>query len=204
MTLLAYSKALFHIVIMKRKQLPNIITVLRISAAPVLVVLLASVGEPYTYKAKLISVISALFFAAVMSTDMLDGYLARKYNWSSTFGKLIDPLADKLLFLSVMIMMIPLGWAPAWLVAVLFMREVMVTSLRGLAVEQGLVIHASHWGKYKQAFISAAIVGLLIHYPFFGIQWKLIGWALLWPAFILSVASGAHYAYEYFRQYGLR
>jgi CDP-diacylglycerol--glycerol-3-phosphate 3-phosphatidyltransferase len=135
---------------------------------------------------------------------MLDGYLARKFKWSSTFGKLIDPLADKMLQLSAMIMLIPLGRIPAWLVTLLFIREVMITSLRGLATERRLVISASHLGKYKSAFLASATVGLLIHYPLFGINWQLIGWVLLVPGVFFSLASGLQYTILYFRKYGIQ
>lgn len=146
-----------------------------------------------------LSVVSALVFTAAMCSDMVDGYLARKRGLISTFGKFIDPLADKMLFLIAMIMMIPLGRIPAWLVAVFFIREVTVTALRGIAVDEGIVIAASTWGKYKSAFVSTATVGLLMHYPFFGVQWRLIAWIFLVPALIFSIASGLHYSVGFFR-----
>jgi CDP-diacylglycerol--glycerol-3-phosphate 3-phosphatidyltransferase len=182
--------------------LPNWITIGRLIAVPVLLVLMLYMNDGnsgYERTNQTLSFISACLFTLAMLSDMVDGYLARKKGISSTFGKFIDPLADKLLFLVAMIMMIPLGRIPAWVVSIFLMREVMVTALRGIAVDDGIVISASHWGKYKSAFVSCAAVGLLMHYPFFGIQWRLIAWVLMVPSLLISVGSGLHYAIGFFR-----
>lgn len=182
--------------------LPNSITFGRLLVAPVLLVLILLLKYPSegSALARTLSFVTAILFAAAMTTDVLDGYLARRYNITSTFGKFLDPLADKLLFLTAMIMMIPLGRIPAWIVAVFFVREVTITALRGIAVEEGIVIEASHWGKYKSAFVSSATVGLLLHYPFFAIQWRMIGWLFLVPAFLMSIGSGLHYTIKFFKE----
>lgn len=179
---------------------PNSITFGRLLVAPILLVLLLLLG----YATKLsvmrsLSFATCMVFSAGMISDMVDGYYARKYDLISTFGQFLDPLADKLLFLTAMIMMIPLGRIPAWIVAVLFIREVTITALRGIAAEEGIIIPASHWGKYKSAFVSSATVGLLLHYPFFGINWRMIGWIFLWPALLLSIGSGLHYTIGFFK-----
>ncbi len=184
---------------------PNSITFARLLVAPVLLVLMLFMEEGHVRNVGLdrtLSFTAAILFAAAMTTDMIDGYYARRYNLISTFGKFLDPLADKLLFLTAMIMMIPLGRIPAWIVAILFVREVTITALRGIAVEEGIIISASHWGKYKSAFVSTATVGLLLHYPFFGINWRMISWIFLWPAIILSIGSGLHYTIGFFRGLG--
>lgn len=181
--------------------LPNWITIGRLLAVPLLLVLMLFMDDasPRVSLNRTISFASALLFTLAMCSDMVDGYLARKRGLQSTFGKFIDPLADKMLFLVAMIMMIQLGRMPAWIVAILFIREVTVTALRGVAVDDGIVIAASHWGKYKSAFISVATVGLLLHYPFFGIQWRLLAWAFLVPSILFSIGSGLHYAIGFFR-----
>lgn len=186
--------------------LPNWITIARLVAAPVLLVLMLFLNDAGQHPAtnRAISFASALLFTAAMCSDLVDGYLARKRGVTSTFGKFIDPLADKMLFLVAMIMMIPLGRIPAWLVAIFFIREVTVTALRGIAVDEGIVIAASAWGKYKSAFVSVATVGLLMHYPFFGIQWRLMAWIFLAPALLFSVSSGLHYSIGFFREAGRR
>ncbi|HPQ81620.1 MAG TPA: CDP-diacylglycerol--glycerol-3-phosphate 3-phosphatidyltransferase [bacterium] len=182
--------------------LPNWITIGRIAAAPALLILLLFVNDEgiYVRANRTLSFASALVFTAAMCSDMLDGWLARRRGLTSTFGKFIDPLADKMLFLVAMIMMIPIGRIPAWLVAVFFIREVTVTALRGIAADEGIVIAADSLGKYKSAFVSTAVVGLLLHYPFFGIQWRLIAWLFMAPALLFSVISGLHYTVGFFRE----
>ena len=180
--------------------LPNSITFGRLLVAPVLIFFLL-LTQHYPEKpifCRWIALVSGVVFAVAMATDMLDGYLARRAKSTSTFGKFLDPLADKLLFITALIMMIPLGWIPAWLVAIFFVREVTITALRGIAVEEGIIIDASHWGKYKSAFVSTATACLLLHYPFFGVHWKLVGWALMVPSFFLSIGSGLHYVICFF------
>lgn len=191
---------------MKFLNLPNWITLARLMTAPVLLVLMLFLDDsgPHVTANRAFSFASALLFTAAMCTDLIDGYLARRRRTTSTFGKFIDPLADKMLFLVAMIMMIPLGRIPAWLVAIFFVREVTVTALRGIAVDEGVVIAASGWGKYKSAFVSVATVGLLLHYPFFDIQWRLMAWIFLMPALVFSVASGLHYSLGFFREVGRR
>lgn len=184
--------------------LPNCVTIGRLIAVPLLLIIMLFVDDrgPDIALDRALSFSAAILFIIAMSSDMVDGYLARKYGLISTFGKFIDPLADKLLFITAMIMMIPLGRIPAWLVVIFFMREVMVTALRGVAADEGVVISASHWGKYKSAFVSSATVGLLLHYPFFGINWRAVAWVLLIPSFIFSVGSGLHYTIAFFRGMG--
>lgn len=178
---------------------PNIITIARLFSVPFVIVLMLFINDndPDVALNKVISIAAAALFTISMSSDMIDGYLARKYNLVSVFGKFMDPLADKMLFIAAMIMMIEIGRIPAWLVAAFFIREVAVTALRGMAASAGVIIQASHWGKYKSAFVSAATVALLLHYPFFGIHWNAIGWILLIPSFLFSVGSGLDYAYKF-------
>lgn len=186
--------------------LPNWITLSRLMTAPVLLIIMLFLDDQGSHRElnRILSFSAALLFAAAMSSDMVDGYLARKRGLISTFGKFIDPLADKMLFLVAMIMMIPLGRIPAWLVAIFFIREVTVTALRGVAIDEGIVIAASEWGKYKSAFVSVATVGLLMHYPFFDLQWRLVAWIFIVPALVFSVASGLHYTIGFWREVARR
>lgn len=179
--------------------LPNGITIGRLAAAPVIILLLLFVGNSDSAQDRTLSCLAGIIFALAMGSDLVDGYLARRRGLTSTFGKFLDPLADKLLFLVAMIMMIPLGRIPAWLVAILFIREVTITALRGIAVDEGIVIAASHWGKYKSAFLSSATTGLLLHYPFLGLDWRLVGWLLMLPGLFFSIASGIRYTVGFFR-----
>lgn len=168
--------------------LPNYITMGRFVAVPALVVIMI-----YMDGHEILSAVAAGIFVLAMLSDIVDGYYARKYKIISTFGQFFDPLADKLLFLVAMIFMVELGRLPAWIVSIFLSREVIVTALRGVAIDEGIIIPASHWGKYKSALVSTATVALLLHYPFFGIEWRLIGWVFVWPALVFSLASGVHY-----------
>jgi CDP-diacylglycerol---glycerol-3-phosphate 3-phosphatidyltransferase len=172
--------------------LANALTISRIISVPVIAVLLLSDNLVY-------SLISAFLFVIATITDYLDGYLARRMNMESDLGKLLDPLADKLLISTVLIMLIPLHRVPAWMVAVIIGREMAVTGLRGLASEKHVVIAASWLGKYKTAFQCAAIIPLLVHYPILGLQFQEAGEFFLWIALFFTVWSGWDYIYGYAR-----
>ncbi|MEK7773398.1 MAG: CDP-diacylglycerol--glycerol-3-phosphate 3-phosphatidyltransferase [Deltaproteobacteria bacterium] len=174
--------------------LPNWLSIIRICTAPVLVVMLGSPDEG-------LSAASAIVFTLVCATDWLDGYLARKRGIVTPLGKFLDPLADKLLITTAFIMLIPLGRVPAWMVALMISREIAVTGLRAIASNAGVVIQASRLGKFKTVSQIAALVPLILHYPFFGIDFHLIGYALLYPSFILTIWSGIDYFARFFRQY---
>src|SRR3989338_3146565 len=173
--------------------LPNYITLGRVVAVLALMGIMLFMKEG----GALLSFIAAAFFLTTMLSDLVDGYYARKYNITSTFGKFFDPLADKLIFLVAMVLMIPLERIPAWMVALFMLREIIVSALRSVAIDEGIIIAANRWGKYKTAFTTAATAALLIHYPLFGVEWRLIGWCFLWPALILSIGSGVHYTWGF-------
>lgn len=176
--------------------LPNILTLLRIAIIPVLVAILMSPSRLAGFSA-------AALFAVASITDWLDGYLARRMGIETTFGKFLDPIADKLIVMSALIMILPFDRAPAWMVLVIIGREIIITGLRGIASTEGIVIPASDLGKYKTIFQIVAILGLLLHYDyhwFFGISHPLlvvnmhnIGMFYLWIATILTIWSGVDY-----------
>lgn len=170
---------------------PNYISFGRIAAAPITVVLLMLAEGAF------FSFVGALFFGLASASDMVDGFYARRYKIESLFGKFFDPLADKLLTLAAMIMLIPLGRIPAWFVVIILMREVGITMLRGVAVNEHIVIPASKWGKYKNAFGSFGVAFLILHYPFLGIQWSLVGWVFLIVSAVFSLGSGVHYVWKF-------
>lgn len=166
--------------------LPNIISLIRVAFVPVFILLLLGTGRAF-------SIITAVLFAMVSLTDWLDGYLARRMGVVTNLGKFLDPLADKLLLTTILVMLIPLGRVPAWIAALIIGREVAVTGLRAVAASDGIVISASKAGKYKTAFQIAAILALVIHYPFWGINFHTIGALLLWVALALTILSGVQY-----------
>ena len=183
--------------------LPNYITMGRFVAVPILMLVMVFMDDHRVRMLsfnKSLSYAAAVIFLLAMVSDMIDGYYARKYKIVSTFGQFFDPLADKLLFLVAMIFMVQLGRMPAWIVCIFLGREVIVTALRGVAIDEGIIIPASTWGKYKSALISTVTAGLLIHYPLFGIQWRLIAWIFIWPALGFSLASGVHYTVGFVRE----
>ncbi|MEK7679543.1 MAG: CDP-diacylglycerol--glycerol-3-phosphate 3-phosphatidyltransferase [Deltaproteobacteria bacterium] len=172
--------------------LPNAISLVRLAAAPFLILILMRADRTY-------SVIAAALFIAVSLTDLLDGYAARKLGVVTTTGKFLDPLADKLLVATVFIMLIPLGRVPAWAVALIIGREIAVTGLRAIAVDSGVVIDASLLGKYKTVLQMVCLVPLIIHYRFFGIDFHTIGIILFAAALIATVWSGFDYFIRFFR-----
>lgn len=173
--------------------LANALTISRIVVVPVIVILLIIDGV-------IPSVIAAILFIAATITDYLDGYFARKYHMESDLGKLLDPLADKLLIASVMIMLIPMGRVPAWIAVIIIGRELAVTGLRSIASEKHIIIAANWLGKYKTAFQCAALIPLLIHYPILDIQFQLAGEFFLWIALFFTIWSGFDYIYSYIKQ----
>lgn len=170
----------------KAWNLPNAISLLRIFTAPVLILLLLSPDEKT-------SLIAAIIFAGASLTDWLDGYLARRMGVETTFGKFLDPLADKLLIVTCLIMLIPLGRVPAWMAALIIGREIAVTGLRAMASMEGVVIPASRLGKYKTAFQITSVIALLVHYKFSGVDFQTVGLVFLWFALVFTLWSGGDY-----------
>ena len=172
---------------------PNTLTLFRVAAVPVLIAVL-------TWGNRLCALIAAFVFSVAAITDYFDGYLARRYGLVSNLGKILDPLADKLLVSTSLIMLIPLGRVPAWMVCVILGRELAVTGLRNIISDQGGDVSASMLGKYKTGFQIAAIIPLLIHFPFFGVDFHKVGAFLLWIALVITLWSGIDYFIR-FRRY---
>ncbi len=182
--------------------LPNILTLSRIAAVPVVVFLLLFESKQSCFWA-------AVVFTVASMTDWLDGYLARKWGIVTIFGKFLDPLADKLIVMAALIMLIPLDRVPAWAVFVILARELIVSGIRSIASAEGIVISASDLGKYKTIFQMIAIVGLLLHYRyywFFGVQFDFLypslhnaGIFVFYISFVLTVWSGVDYFVKFFK-----
>ncbi len=186
----------------KLLNLPNVLTLSRIAAVPLVVVLLLFESKQNCFWA-------AVVFTAASITDWLDGYLARKWGIVTVLGKFLDPLADKLIVMAALIMLIPLGRVPAWAVFVVLAREIIVSGIRSIASSEGVVIAASNLGKYKTIFQMVAIVGLLLHYRyywFFGVEFNFLypslhnaGIFIFYISLFLTVWSGGDYFIKFFR-----
>ncbi|MFQ5743438.1 MAG: CDP-diacylglycerol--glycerol-3-phosphate 3-phosphatidyltransferase [Acidobacteriota bacterium] len=172
--------------------LPNALTILRIFLVPLLVVFLLT---EYT-------LFGVAIFLAASITDWFDGYLARRRQQVTTLGKLLDPLADKLLTSAAFISLVELGLAPAWMIVVIVGRELAVTGLRGLAAEQRVTIAASSLGKYKMAAQVITVVLLILGPAFLG-RLAVVGEIGLWIVVILSVVSAGHYMFVFWERVGL-
>jgi CDP-diacylglycerol--glycerol-3-phosphate 3-phosphatidyltransferase len=171
---------------------PNTLTLFRVLAVPLIVLLLLIPNRLTAFS-------SAVLFSLAAITDYLDGFLARRNGLESTFGKIMDPVADKLVVSCSLIMMSALQWIPAWVVCVIIGREIAVTGLRNIISGSGEDVSASSLGKYKTGFQIAAIIPLLIHYSYLGIDFHVIGMFFLWGALALTVWSGADYFFRFRR-----
>ncbi len=152
------------------------------------------------FENRITCLIAGIIFALAFITDFFDGYLARKYNQVTTFGKFIDPLADKLMVLASLIMLVHLNRVPAWIAIVILSREFAVTGLRAIAASEGIVIQASASGKNKVGYQIAALIPLIIHYPFLGLNSVAIGNFFLYISLILTIWSGGKYFYLFFKE----
>ncbi len=176
-------------------KLPNILSISRICTAPVMVLILLR-------PTRFMSLLAAAVFIVVCITDWLDGYLARRSGNITAIGKFLDPLADKILIMTSLIMLIPPGRVPAWMVALIAARETAVTGLRAVAAEEGILISAGPLGKLKTVAQIAALVPLLVHFPLFGIDFHRLGMVILWIALALTLISGVDYFIKFFGSTG--
>jgi len=177
---------------------PNTITMLRAAVVPVLLLLPLFPGESAS------TVFAWIFIVAAVS-DLLDGWLARRGKMVTHIGKLLDPLADKLLVSTALIVLLAIGRIPEWalwMVVVIVGRELAVTGLRGLASAGGQVLPASSFGKAKTLTQNIAIGALLFHYETLGMNANRVGLAFLAVATAFTLASGYRYFAVYFRGLG--
>jgi CDP-diacylglycerol--glycerol-3-phosphate 3-phosphatidyltransferase len=158
--------------------LPNKLTVLRMVLVPFFVasLLISGTNEAMKWPA-------LVLFVAASLTDFADGYIARKYNLITNFGKFMDPLADKILTISGMICLIELGRIPSWIVVIIVAREFIISGFRLIAAENGVVIAANYWGKFKTTFQMIMIILMIINLP----QLKILTDIVMWIALALTI-----------------
>ena len=164
--------------------LPNKLTILRVIMIPVFVLfmLVPIAGDADKWIALALFIIASL-------TDLLDGHLARKYNLVTNFGKFMDPLADKLLVCSALICMVELGRIPAWIVIIIIAREFIISGFRLIASDNGVVIAASYWGKFKTTFQMIMICLMIANLE----PLNLLTAIVMWAALLLTVISLVDY-----------
>jgi CDP-diacylglycerol---glycerol-3-phosphate 3-phosphatidyltransferase len=185
--------------------LPNMLTLGRIAVIPLFVW--------FTYDADpLYSLLAAGLFTVASITDVVDGFLARRFNLITVVGKFMDPLADKLIVMAALVMFTRLGRVPAWVVIVLLSREFIVTGLRTIAASEGMVIAAGQEGKWKTSLQLVAIISLCIHYTHplitpwgvFDVNFNAIGKVMTYLSMVFSVWSMAVYFRAFLQMLGKR
>ena len=177
--------------------IPIALTLVRIVLVPLLIVFLISSDRVNVLIAAVIFVLAAL-------TDWLDGTMARRWNQVTRLGTLLDPVADKLLVASALVSLVQVEMVAAWVAAVIIVRELAVTGLRGVALSMGVVVAASRLGKWKTVTQYVAVTILILEkgVPAELVPFHLLSTAALWLALAVTVASGGHYFYGFFLKTG--
>jgi len=174
--------------------LPNKLTLARIFLVPIIIVFLIAGERVPNYTA------GVIFLAAVL-TDWLDGRIARSTRQITTLGKLLDPIADKLLISTALISLVQVGRAPAWMVVLIVGRELAIMGLRTIAASQNIIIHASSFGKYTMLAEVAAVTLLILDWPprLAVVPIPSLGLLCLWAAIALSIFSGIDYFLKFWK-----
>jgi CDP-diacylglycerol--glycerol-3-phosphate 3-phosphatidyltransferase len=171
--------------------LPNLITGSRFLLSGCLMLLLLLEQTPQT------ALVACFVFAIAAGSDWIDGYFARKYKAVTVLGQLMDPLADKVLVTTALVMLIPSGKIPAWMALIILCREIVVTGLRGVASSSGVVVAASNLGKWKSTLQYIGLGTLIFPLGVLPIPYlHQIGLAILYIALVLTVWSGVDYFYK--------
>ena len=166
--------------------LPNKLTILRVLLIPFFVFFMLVPIVPYS------NYIAVAIFVVASLTDLADGKIARKYNLVTNFGKFMDPLADKLLVCAALICLVATGQLAAWIVIVIISREFIISGFRLIASDNGVVIAASYWGKFKTVFQMIMICLMIANIGMF----KIITDIVMWIALILTVVSAIDYLHK--------
>ena len=173
--------------------LPNKLTIARMAMVPLFMVALL-INTPES------RVVSAVIFALASLTDMLDGQIARKYNMITNFGKLMDPLADKVLTAAAMICLVELGDLAAWIAVVIIFREYLITGLRSVAASENIVVAANIWGKVKTVCQMIALMLLMVKPQVVALCGIDLGLWIMYVAVALTIYSGLDYVLKLNKQ----
>jgi len=183
--------------------LPNLLTLLRLALVPVMAVFLEYDGDQVPFEKDWMfryspGRMAALVVAIAGVTDLLDGYIARKWKIESLFGKFLDPVVDKVFLLVGLVLLMKLGRVNAYLVILLLSREFLITALRAVAMGEGIVIAAGSSGKFKLIFQMVGLGFLMWYGSAFGLPAVKVGTAILYGALFLSLYSGYYYLRDFF------
>ena len=171
--------------------LANKLTTFRVLCIPIFVVFMLIESIPYNYY------LAAIVFIIASITDLFDGKIARKYHLVTNFGKFMDPLADKMLVSAALICLTP-KMIPSWLVIIIISRELFISGFRMLAADQGIVLAAGWWGKFKTAFSMVMIIVLIVNTPLNNSVLYIIGQVLIWISLALTIISMIEYVSKNF------
>ena len=185
-------------------RLPNQLTLLRVACIPLVLIFMTQGQSPEHAGASIVpenaDILAALIFTGAALTDFFDGWIARRYGVVTLFGKLMDPLADKLLVVSSLIILVEKHRLQGWLAVTLIVRDLAINAIRIGGIEDGVSIPSSFLGKIKTALTDIAIVGLTIGGSYFGIPFHFIGHIFMWVALGASLVSAVQYMVSYARQ----
>ena len=171
--------------------LANKLTTFRVLCIPIFVVFMLIESIPYNYY------LAAIVFIIASITDLFDGKIARKYHLVTNFGKFMDPLADKMLVSAALICLTP-KMIPSWVVIIIISRELFISGFRMLAADQGIVLAAGWWGKFKAAFSMVMIIVLIVNTPLNNSVLYIIGQVLIWISLALTIISMIEYVSKNF------
>lgn len=171
--------------------LANKLTTFRVLCIPIFVVFMLIESIPYNY------CLAAIVFIIASITDLFDGKIARKYHLVTNFGKFMDPLADKMLVSAALICLTP-KMIPSWVVIIIISRELFISGFRMLAADQGIVLAAGWWGKFKTAFSMVMIIVLIVNTPLNNSVLYIIGQVLIWISLALTIISMIEYVSKNF------
>ena len=175
--------------------LPNILTLIRVGSIPVLAALMYMPGRSFAFTA------GCVFFLAGL-TDLADGWLARRLKQVSLLGQYLDPVADKLLVTSMLLVLVDLQQVAAWMAIIIVCREIAVTGMRAVAASRGFQVPVDLWGKAKTALQMLALLLLILRYPIAGFDPHFWGWAVLWLAVLVTIGSGVGYFMRFLSRLG--
>lgn len=173
--------------------IPNLLSIFRIMVIPLFIFLLLPADPDKLY------VGGFIVFSLASISDFLDGYIARKSNQITKLGKLLDPIADKILTSAALISLVQLQRVAAWIVVVIIAREFAVTGIRAMAATEGLVMPADQLGKYKMGAQITGILMLLLDHQCLIFDWHLLGTIAIWVAMLLALVSGTQYVRRFAR-----